>query len=91
MIKFTSSSPPRGPLTHESGRGAGGGTQIAKEKTRGRDWEQQSVRYFRAFHHLDSKASQRYRGGGRGRGGEEVGSASQVGPAFSLTPITARS
>lgn len=41
------------------------------------------MRDFRTFHHLDSKASRRYGGGG---GDEEVGSDSQVGPDFSLTP-----
>lgn len=40
------------------------------------------MRDFRTFHHLDSKASRRYGGGGD----EEVGSDSQVGPDFSLTP-----
>lgn len=41
------------------------------------------MRDFRTFHHLDSKASRRYGGGG---GDEEVGSDAQVGPDFSLTP-----
>lgn len=45
------------------------------------------MRNFRTFHHLDSKASRRYGGGWEGgRRDEEVGSDSQVGPDFSLTP-----